>query len=561
MLNQLIKFRKTTLIAIACLLPCFQHVSGENDTFIPVHLDGFNTVLFNQEYPQKSLNMYSLTYGNPVDQFPFNSFTWPDYDSLLHIQISAKLGSEIGDPLLNKYETSGLENRDHFTNYVTACTLPNGLLNLFFSYRYTDNYSDRFDKLWNRFTVVDSAGRKMKGYSVGLAHEIAGGITLNSPVTSVTLNTLNYKRWGTTPFYFSPLYKIGYLLRPSAFFKINKSDLNINFLFNYHRDYYDHIDYAEFTDEGWDITWERQLRNGIVAQISHHNKTELTPATHARAMLHDTIPNLLIWTLTGKVYGNMRPGGILDLSYTQIPKFQLNVNTAWDFIQKSRSYTFMEDTIPVEYHTKMYETNTLHSSLQYTDTLLFPVKASIWLNYCKRPLWETIDSTDDKIIIRQDTIDDAALLTCGGKGSYRVSYKKLSTTLWGNFSINPTTKNLRFEIPWNTGIDFAYGKPDNDSLYAAVNIESRGPTTLRYYNRGTDSNTTIITYEAPSQTGISLKIKIPFKMPFFREHLRTNFQIDAGPIHPFYGKTRLIEHPMGNPIGPAIALGLNGFFN
>lgn len=518
-------------------------------------------MLFNQEYHHKSQNSFSIIYGNPDNRFPFSAIIWPEPDSLSHLQFFAKVGSEIGDPLLNKYEKSGLENRDHFTNIVSTISLPHRLLDIYFGYNYTDNYSDRFDRKWNDFVNSDSTGRRMKGDSVGLAHEISAGITVNSPITSVSLNTLNYKRWGTSPFYFSPIYSIGYLLRPSAYFKINNSDLTVDFLFNYHKDYYDHFDFTEYTDEGWDIAWKRTLQNGIIAQISHHNRTELTPATHAQAELLDTVPGLLIWKLTGSLYGNMRPGGILDLSYTQIPKFLLNMNTAWEPIQKSRSYTFMENTTPVVYHSKAYDINTIHSSIQYLDTLLFPVTASLWIDYCNRPLWETIDSTGDSIIIRQDTIADAALLTCGGKGSYRVAFKKLSTTLWGNFSINPTTKKLRFEIPWNVGLDIAYGKPDNDSMYAAINIESRGPTTLQYFNSGIDSTNKFITYKSLSQTGISCKVKIPFNMPFLRRHIRTCVLFEAGPIHPFNKTTRLAEHPLGNKIGPAISLGLNGFFN
>lgn len=562
-LNRLLLFT-----AVTCTL-CYHFVFGENDTFIPIRIDGVNTVLFNQEYPNRSLNMYSIIWGNPVDQFPFNLLS--DYakpydniyeslkdtiiDSLFHLQASARAGAETGESMMNRFEGLAEENRDHFTTFATACRFPKTPMNLFFGYRYIDTYSDRFDAKWEKYKNI--TGDNMSFSEEGLAHELVSGYSLSCPIAATTLKTISYNRWGATPYYFSPLLSRGYALYPSLIFILPKSKIYVDFLFDYHKDYYNHIDYSEYTDEGWDITWQRQLKKGIIAQLSHHINSKLDPSAYANAMLHDTISNLFIWSFSGNLYSNFRMGGSLDINYIQIPKFSLNVNAAWDFIPQTRSYTFWENKTPVEYHTIKYEVASLHTSLNYTDTLFFPVKASVWLNYCEKPLWETIEYTNNKIIIRQDTIYNAAHLTSGGKVSYKISLKKFFLTLWGNAEITPKERELHFSLPRDLGADLGYGSTDNDSLYAVIRFETRDGCTLKYMN---ESSNEIKEYTAPAQTSISFLFKIPFFLPFLKEHLRTNFQIEAGPIR-LSKEQRIKEHPKGNLIGPAISLGFNGFIN
>ncbi len=124
-------------------------------------------------------------------------------------------------------------------------------------------------------------------------------------------------------------------------------------------------------------------------------------------------------------------------------------------------------------------------------------------------------------------------------------------------SITPKNKHIRFSLPLNLGADIAWGKPDNDSLYAMVSVEHRDRTSLKYMEFTSGD---IIEYKSPAQTSLSLILKMPFHLPFLRKYIRTNFQIEAGPIR-FVKEQRVAEHPLGNPIGPAISLGFNGFFN
>lgn len=560
--------RVPLLIFCISIFPVFVHpVSAENDTYIPVHLDGYNTLLFNQEYPDQSLNMYSIIYGNPLDRFPFSNLsrfhplnqgktdTLQQSDSLFHCEAVATIGGETGELMFNIYEGIEQENRDHFTTFVTGCSFPHSPLDLYFGYRYLDHYSDRFDELWRLYE--DITDNKMAFSSQGLAYEFTGGYILSGPVAATALKTSSYKHWGLTPFNFSPLFRSGYLLEPSLIFGLPKSTLAIDFSFDYHKDYYDHINFVEYTDEAWDITWQRRLQKGIIAQVHHQKDSRLSPSTCLQATLHDTVPNLFRWTLSGNVYGNLRPGASINVDYTQIPTLTINLNSGLHFIPKSREYTFWEVNQQVDYHTKKYETASLHASLRYNDTLFFPAEAAVWLHYNEKPLWETAEWTGGKVVIRQDTIANAERLTFGGKAAYRISLKDFSVTLWGNMAVTPKDREIRFSLPRDMGADIAYGRPESDSLYAAVAVENRDRTSLKYLSINENK---LFEYTAPAQTSVSFLLRIPFTLPFFENHLRTIFQTEAGPIR-FLKEQRVQEHPRGNLIGPAISVGIKGLIN
>jgi hypothetical protein len=557
MLNTFTKTNNIFIGLVAWVLLC-QLAYGEYDSLIPVRIDGSNMILFNQEYPHKSLNMFSIIYGNPLEQFPFLVLSNAETDSLFHLEVSAHAGSEIGEPMLNNFTDPGHKNRDHFTSVVSSCSFPNKPLHLFAGYKYTDNYSDMFDAKWKYFAAV--TGREMAFKNEGLAYEIAGGFSLYGPIATIALQVKNYSHWGATPFTFSPLFHKGYLLKPSALFNFKKSDLTVDFLFDYHKEFYNHVIYNEFTDEGWDITWKRKLRNGTLAQVSHHRNSRLTPSSYAKVTLHDTLSNLLAWTMSGNLYKNLRPGGLLGISYIQIPKISLNVNAEWEFIPKDRDYSFKENNLLIEYKYKSYDRTILHSSLQYTDTLFYPIKASVWLNYVDKPLWETwgLAPSKDRYWICQDTVSNAARLTLGARGSYRAFYKKISALLWGNAGITPKDKEVRFALPLIAGIDLAYGQPDNDSLYIGIKFVARDTTSLKYMNK-VDGYP--IEFKSPSQVHVTFEVQIPLMLPFMRDRLRTNIDLKAGPVHFLSGDQRVIDHPRGNQIGPAISLGLNGYFN
>ncbi len=547
---------------------------AEMECLIPINIDGFNRVIFNQEYPNNSYNMYSLIFGDPFDNYPFtilpkyNNF-YTNYtkqktesinDSSYNLHLYGKIGSEIGEPLLNKYNQRGAENRDHFSHFAVGTKLPKKPISLFIGYRYSDSYSDYFDRQWSEY--LQSTGKHMAFDNEALGYEISGGFSLYNPRITFAIKALHYRHWGTTPFYFSPFYSTGNLLLPSLFLNLRKNIFDIDIFIDYHKKYYKRTNFTKYTDIGWDIAWDRKLAFGPQVSLSHCKNPKRYPSTYLKAMVTDTVTDIFSWTILGKCFGNFRSGGSLGISYIQIPKIALNIDAGWNFQPKEREYQFLEKNTTVEYYSKMYDYASLHSSLDYFDTLFFPINATIWVDYCQNPLWEIVEFYNEKTLIKQDIIKNGTTITSGGKTSYEIALNNFLFTLWGNFSLHPYKKETRFSIPWNIGVNVSYGRPDNDSLYAAIKINARGPTSLRYLykNYVNIANETLLGFTSISQTSIYFQTRIPFNLPFLKKYLHTNLQIEVGPIHPFNRKTRIKEHPLGNPIGPVISLAFNGYF-
>lgn len=541
---------------------------GEDTGLLAVRIDGYNTVLFNQEYPERSLNIFSLISGNPYDRFPGdmlfpvtnqpafqNCFLRGSYtDSLLHIHVTGTLGSETGDPLLNMFDKR-YKSKDHFTKFGIACAFPHIPLSMYGAYRYIDNYSTSFNQKWKDYSA--GTGTEMAFSQEGLAHELVTGYSLKGTAALTGLQTTTYKRWEATPFYFSPLYSSGYILFPYLSFALPRSQISFHLVYDYHKDYYNHNDYSEVTDHLWDITWQRQFSRGAGIKISQRKNSTLNPSLATHVQVNDTVTNLLYWDISGYIFSNFRPGGSLAIHYNQFPNFLLSLNTAWDFIPQTREYTFWENATPVDYRSTMYDAVSFHSSLTYTDTLLFPLSASVWFHYQEKPQRETIEYTATRNIIRREEIANSSQMTSGGKGSYTITFRKFSALLWGNATITPKKKIVQFSLPLSMGADICYGKPDNDSLYAALKFENRARTAITYLNKNENE---ILTFSSPAFTRFTGTIKIPFLLPYVGKYIRTTVQIEAGPFY-FAESQYIQEHPRGNPIGPMVSVLLNGFFH
>lgn len=557
-----------------CTILFLTLIHGENDSLIPMKIDGSNTVQFNQEHPYQSLNTNGIIFGNPISNFPFDVLGESTYlfkddihtnpylkkDSLLHIQLSTQFTTEAGEMMLNEFEGYDRKRRNNYSHVATSVEFPKTPLNLYFAIRNSNLYSERYDAIWNSFYHKNDENLDSLTFAFEpLANELYAGYSLRGPIATTSLKTKSYRQFGLSPYYFNVVYRTGYTLYPSLNFNLRKSRVDVDFLFNYHKNYYNYKNntYTEYADEGWDITWHRQLTKSITGTLGHHKNSSLTPSTHASAKLNGTIEKILQWSLSGKVFGNLRPAGTVNISYMQIPMFTLNLNTSWDYNAAGRRYTFYHSDKPVDYIPLEYESFKIHSSIVYNDTIFFPATATVWLDYYDKPLWETVESIDGRVIVRQDTIDNAAKLTFGGKGAYRIKWRKLSLDLWGNLTISPKNKKIRYSMPRNFGADLAYGSPDNDSIYAALYFENKDGSVLRYRN---ENNKEFREYTSPAHTDISLFLKMPFRPPFIKNRMRTDIYMKAGPIR-IGEEQRIKEHPRGSLIGPSISIGLNGYFN
>jgi hypothetical protein len=547
---------------------CFDSTIADTNSVITIRLDGYNSVVFNPEFPYQPYTGYSVVSGTPGNRFPGDLFVLPTNqtlftesflktkykDSLFHLHLTGNAGSETGDPLLNTFRNN-YPNKDHFTNLGIAARYPYTPLSMYLAYRYNDAYSTRFDTCWSNFKNI--TGRSMKFDEKGIITELTTGYSLQGAKTLTGLQSSTYKHWAATPYYYSPLYSSGYEISPYLAIALPASILSGHLRYNYHTDYYADTVSTDYTDVTFDIALKRSLTKGIVAEIKEQNNPLCSPSLSTHAGIYDTIPRTGVVTVNAYMYSNLKPGMSAGFDLTRWPNLFFSLKGAWDYFPETRAYTFQFNGKPVDYRPLSYNAVTFHTSVAYHDTLFFPAFLSLWLDYNDYPLWETIEHTGKKDIIRQEKIQNGAMVNFGGKGSYTITYKKFSAVLWGNAATTPKKKNFHLSLPRNLGADIAYGSPFTNSLYAVLFIENRVRMAVRYFKV---NDNTVEEFTAPAFTRASAKIKIPFFVPFLKKIMQTNIQIDAGPF--YFAKDQSVrEHPFGNPIGPAFSITLNGMIH
>jgi hypothetical protein len=553
------------MLACGALAP----VNAEHDGRVLLRLDGSNCALYDQEYPHRSQNMYSTVWGNPLDSFPlqdlkafgFHSGFLDSSDSFPAMAASGRVSGELGDPLLGRFVSTGGHNRDHSTRFGTAASIPrvNGFV--YSGYRYLDIYTDRFDDMWEMFRT--RTGRYMDHFDEGLAHEVVGGYAVTSGALKTRGYVSKYGYWGEAPMIFYPLYKRGYktwhdlrLTRPGV-------DMFATLGFDYHRDYYDHLESETFNDLALRAGVRKPLNKRVDGQFAIDINTAHIPSTRFEVSLGDSFSELLTWDARGGLYNDLHPFAGLALCFTPLRFLQIASEAAWDYIPRERSYRYYRIRRPVDYITTSREVLTFHTRVQYRDTLLFPITVAMWYDFCDRPMWETVDHDGDLIIIRQDTVENAARSHVGGRASYSISIRQFFVEPWGNASLTPKTTIQRFSLPYDFGIDIGYGNTQSDRLYAVLRAESRSRAVLQYRDEQSGQMQRLV---SPPRIALSALFRMPFLLPFVRDHVGSSFWAEIGPVNviskfindPKLDNQRIVDFPGTNPMGPRVAVRFDG---
>jgi hypothetical protein len=538
------------LLSFAALLE-----AGVSDSTSLLMIDGVNGVLFNQEYPGRSLNMYSTIYGNPLDSFP-HSYRGRIDTTMTRLSLSGGMASETGDAMLNIVTNPDLPNRGHQSFFESAYAIPNRPARLFLGYRYNDMYSDRFDSLMDRYTRITQTAPAHA--DTRLERTIRGGYSIDGTHVRAAGLLSRYQYTGVTPFYFYPLYKEGYDFTQTVQTDFNGRVFQADLRYDRHYDYFDYTTGTFFEDWQWGLLSSKPMRAGTRGEIFLSFDSRLNPAIKIGAALYDTLTALpLSWHVSGGIHGNARPFAALDAQYRLRRQLLVDMQAAWQYTPRERAYAFPEKSATperlsmVEYHPTDLEARTFHTALRFSDTILFPFHAAIWYDYNSAPLWERISDMDSAVIvIRQDTITNGQRHTIGGKARYEIAYHTLRITLWGNAILTPSRNAYRFTLPRVLGADIGWGAVQGDSFYAGITAESRDRAILRYWNDDRGIFETMLTFSGTRFSGI---VKVPFLLPVMREHLAVCCWIKAGPFS--LGKSRRMQdYSRGNLFGPAFSV-------
>ncbi len=553
---------KRILILFAFLL----NISAEENGEYLIPLDGSNAVLFNMEYPENSANRLSTIYGNPLDDYPYDFFPIlqnpissdiMEPDTLHKLELYGSLTSETGEMMLNQFTGASDENRDHATNLGIVWKPKNSSLKFFYTQRYLDTYSDRYDKIWREYR--DDNEKSMFSDGEGLVHDyLLGYLFENKKVTSgFALSSYGY--WGATPVFFSPIYKKGYLFSPVLLFNLNSSKLTMSGDIDINSEYQDHQEGIDYNDAKCDISWYKPFGKSASLKLKYYRDTKMTAVWKLGSELTDTLDGVYNLNIAANVYGSLKPEIFLKFNLTRIPKIVLSAEGALEYHEKLRGYKFIEKSDTVSYKSYDYFEPQFHVSASYHDTLFFPANLKIWYDYSFKRSWESAEWFDGyKINVMRDTINDNPVNGLFGiKGDYKITYKFLNVNLWGGLTITPKNKNMQYSLPYNLGVDIEFGKSDSTGLFGGLYFNTREQMVYKYYNV---TEATVKEAIAPARTSLSLKARVPFKLPVLREKLKTAVEVEAGPIR-FAKEQRLAEHPMGNDYGPSISVAIRAALN
>jgi hypothetical protein len=522
-----------------------------SDSITVLGIDGANAVLFNQEFPQRSRNMFSIVYGNPLDCVV--NGTRSDSTTLT---FAGLLGSETGAALLNRAENTNLPYRGDNTLFKAAYTLPRQPITLFAGYRSNDMYADRFDSLGIKYTRITGESARFSGQV--LDRKAFGGYTYTGKAIQSSGYLTSYSALGATPFYFSPIYRKGYLFSHALQADINDALVKTDFSYDRHYDYLNQQSETFYEDWQWALRSEKAMGKGLRRELFLSYSSIIDPQVKAGAGLYDTLPTVpLTWHLAGGLYGNARPFAVIDVQYTLRQPLMLDVQTAWDYRPRERNYTFAENKATVIYKSVGMEALTVHAALRYAKQVIFPLKAALWYDYCSAPLWERLSDLDSNTItIRQDTLSRSQRHTIGGKLRYEITFRALSAILWGNAIITPPKGSYHFSLPRIYGADIAWGSAQGDRVYAALRFESHDRAALGYWN---DDRSIFEWQTAVANSRVSMVAKLPFLLPIWPDRLNVSCWVKAGPFFLLSHGQRMRNYAKGNRMGPTITVWFDGY--
>ena len=536
-----------------------------------VPLDGFNAFTFDSI--GHTFNSYqSYTEGFSNDSFaiiPPEFKLLTDSTNKPFMYCKGFIGAENGEALLNKYEPGGsFANRDHKTYFTTIFQLPKLPLIIGYKYRYIDTYSDRYDSIW---ADAIAQQREMLYNLEGLSHEHLGIVQYQTESLFFSSIYNSYYRWAATPYYFSPLYDKGNSLNTTIAYNHEGTKVFSKIFIDKHDLYLDHKTPSSFNE----LVFDAGILTDITKTLEGTLNVKWSYACNPEALVNIGLgkhTDFYSVGLSGSLYSNNETSFYAYTTRQIFPQVQCSLHVANDYIPQARSYTFRQEDFPVSYNTSRTHQVNLYLDCKYQDTLLSPLKITAWYQHCNRPLIETIKQQNDTVKISQYfNGSDLARSYIGSHLSYQLPIPVVTVQLSGsvNHPINGSDKKKsateRFSMRKYGKIDFNYQMPGENTPSLSMSVLFRDKATLSYEKILQTADYpisfyhTFETYSSPSFATAQFQLRIPFISPLFRSKINNPaFVFDIGPVR-FSKNQRILEHPKGNPIGPAIFASVEGY--
>ncbi len=514
-------------------------------------IDGYN-IFGAPDSMLVSDNGFSFTRGDPDDSF---QTVLPIDDSInYHCQASLYFGSETGDPLLNNFISSGsYPNRDHETRASIDYAGMKIPLTAAVRYRYTDNYSDRFDSIWARYGEI--TGREMKNKNSGLVDEVFGAAAYRSRDMSFSASVDRYEQWHATPYFFSPLHEKGLTISPRLSYTTGPVRITSTGSYRKSAWYFDHEHPVDFIDPSTtnELRFSPDGRWGGSLNVAYDNA--LTPAALVRCGFNYN-DSLINAGMNGSVFSNFRAS--VD-AYGKVHigrQWCCSLAVAHDYRPKERSYYFLEYDTLVMYEPRSIERNIVSSTINWKAPAGSPSGISGWFYYNSRPRRESVSRRNDTLFIKQVADGGSTRTFLGVRGFLDIKKHYWSLSILPAMMMPLGKKeNVHFFVGKTVAVRLTGTTAGTTPASATIGLNCNDRPTLNYLMTQPLGDTYEKTFTAPASASLHLSCRIPFIVPFFPKNANTgSFNVEAGPIH-LTGKLRQKAHPRGNLMGPEINAG------
>jgi hypothetical protein len=459
-----------------------------------------------------------------------------DSSDTAHILLSASLGAEPGDPLLNAYTGQATFNRDHFSQ--SHVFLHHGPLVLYGGYRYLDTYSDRFDSIWSAHALQ---GFAMQQSALGLAEELIGGAIISAKSSSAELGASRYSYWGHTPLWFTPLLHCGIRTYAEGRLSVGEWQMQTRLALQKQQRYLDRINPQQRTVVQLQANLSRQLWGSTLPLTLTYANDSLIPLSVAAEAPFELGVFKLAPHLGLDRYG-MTGGIVAGAQMSTILSGRMNVD--WYRVPMSKGYEYSElgQIVVVE--------DAIVSGLLMSLQVMSVAKDSLlWAQIrFERDGAAQIDKVEygDTLHLTPCRVDARLVGTCGAGARYRAKSWQVMLAVAGERVLDGGP--MRLSLPFEGALSLRWHHPQATTLWGAISLCGR--SSVEYFRQEQSRSTT---YSSAPRMWVDMSIGVPLLMPLWTEVIKPRVKVEVNSLT-IAGKRRQPMHPLGNAIGPRLAL-------
>jgi hypothetical protein len=533
---------------------------GERADTVVLQLDGYNSVavVHQQPTPMRSIPWFTVgPTGRGYDPHGLLSAPWAA-DSAPLGSVKLRMGSETGDPLLNKLENPHLPNRDHEIDCWVSARVPRLSTALWGAYRYTDIWSDRFDTLWALHRGI--VGRPMAGTGAeeadGLSDEKLLGYSVALENSRADGYVQTYSHWGATPYYRSPIRSTGIMTHHRARLALGQRfSCRTEILWDHGTRYLNHTIGSDIGHTVIDAEASYNLTAHAEAGVAVHHDSRYSPAAGMTVSVRSTDLGPLAAECDIGTWENGQPFGRVGLATRFTGNVMLGVHSTWDYEPGLTGIQFMHLDTSVQCVDVPRRGVGMHAAVTYHDTLGFPLIVSAWCDYRDVPyLLSKRQLSDSAVELRPVPAPDGPATSVGGAVRYEVAAGVFTarTRLAAHRTVNGGPEAL--SLPWNAGLDLGIRSRRRPEVLCEASLDAVGPVEQRYVLL---PDRTVERLRCDPRVVLGVRGRLPVLMPLLREHLRAGLTLEVTNIN-LTGEIRARNHPQGNLVGPTIRVSGTG---